>query len=60
MLINNIKYSSNREDEAFDHKIRIFYDIYNRVSLPYKLLIKAFLALLKGIALDYFYSYTLL
>jgi hypothetical protein len=52
MLINNIKYNSNRKDEAFDHKIRIFYDVYNRISLPYKLLIKAFLALFKGITID--------
>jgi hypothetical protein len=60
MLTDDMKYSSNREDEALDHKMRIFYDIYNRVSFLYKLLIKAFLVLLKGIALDYFYSYTLL
>jgi hypothetical protein len=60
MLTDDMKYSSNREDEALDYKIRIFYDVYNRVSLPRKLLMKAFLALLKGIALDYFYSYALL
>jgi hypothetical protein len=60
MLIDDIKYSSNREDEALNHKMRIFYDVYDKVSLLYELLKKAFLVLLKGIALDYFYSYALL
>jgi len=56
MLTDDMKYSSNGEDEALDHKMRIFYDVYDRVSLPQELLMKAFPALLKGIALDHFYS----
>jgi hypothetical protein len=56
MLTNDMKYSSNRKDEALNYKIRIFYNVYNRVSFPQELLMKAFPTLLKGIALDHFYS----
>jgi hypothetical protein len=59
MLTDDMKYSGNGEDEALDHKMRIFYDVCNRVSLPRELLMKAFPALLKGIALDHFYSHAL-
>jgi hypothetical protein len=34
MLTDDIKYNNNRKDEALNYKIRIFYDVYDRVSLP--------------------------
>ena len=42
--------SSNRDNKSLNYKLTIFYNIYNRVSLLANLYIKAFLAILKGIA----------
>ena len=56
MLTDEQKYSGDGQNESLDHKLTIFYDICNRVSLPAELYTKAFPAILKGIAQDHYYS----
>ena len=41
---------------SFDQKLRIFYDIYNRVKLPREETLRAFPVMLKGLAQDHFYN----
>jgi hypothetical protein len=56
MITEEQKYSGNGEDESLDHKLTIFYDICARVNLPQELYVRAFPALLKGLAQDHFYN----
>ena len=56
MITEEQKYSGDGENETLDYKLNIFYNICNRVSLPEELCTKAFPAILKGIAQDYYYS----
>lgn len=51
---NNAKYSSR--NNSFIFKLAIFHDIFSRVDVSSETKIKAFLIMLKGLALDYFYS----
>jgi hypothetical protein len=46
----------NGTNSSFDHKLTIFLDICQRVELPQTALMKAFPTMLKGLALDHFYS----
>jgi hypothetical protein len=41
---------------SFDHKLTIFLDICQRVELPQEALMRAFPAMLKGLALDHYYN----
>ena len=41
---------------SFDHKYTIFVDVCWRVGLPEDILARAFLVILKGMALDHFYN----
>ena len=48
------KYGGNRD--SFNFKLTIFYNIYRRANIPYKAKAKAFPIILKGLALNFFYS----
>jgi hypothetical protein len=54
IYIEESKYKSDRD--SFDFKLAIFYNIYGRADVPYKAKAKAFPIILKGLALDFFYS----
>ena len=43
-------------NESLNYKLTIFYDICNRADVPQKAYLKAFPTMLKGLALDYFYT----
>ena len=53
MYIEESKYRGNRD--SFDFKLAIFYNIYRRANILYKAKAKAFLTMLKGLALDFYY-----
>ena len=53
MYTEESKYGGNRD--SFDFKLAIFYNIYGHANVPYKAKAKAFLIMLKGLALDFFY-----
>jgi hypothetical protein len=46
-------------DDSFDFKLAIFYDIYNRSSLPPKGYIATFPIMLKGLTQAHYYNYSL-
>ena len=48
------KYSG--EDDSFDHKLMIFHDLCARSDIPPEVRIKVFPVMLKGLALDHYYS----
>jgi len=48
------KYSGT--NESLDYKLKMFYDICNRVDVPLVAYLKAFPTILKEMALDHFYS----
>ena len=50
----------NNINNSFNYKLIIFLDIYNYIKLLKEALIHAFLIILKGLALDYFYNTRLL
>jgi hypothetical protein len=58
IYIEEQKYDST--NSSFDHKLTIFLDICNRVKLLEEGYLRAFLTMLKGLALDYFYNAKLL
>ena len=51
---NDAKYSDR--NNSFIFKLAIFHDICLRADVPLKTKIKTFLTMLKGLALDYYYS----
>ena len=51
-IINN-KYS--REDNNFDFKLIIFYNLYNRASILVLTKVNTYPIILKGLVLDYYY-----
>ena len=53
IYIEESKYRSNKN--SFNFKLTIFYNIYGRANIPYKAKAKAFLIMLKGLVLDFFY-----
>jgi hypothetical protein len=50
----------NSINNSFNHKLTIFLDICKYVKLLKEALMYAFLTMLKGLALDYFYNALLL
>jgi hypothetical protein len=54
IYIEENKYRGNRD--SFNFKLAIFYNIYRRANVLYKAKAKAFSIMLKGLALDFFYS----
>ena len=50
------KYSG--EDDNFDFKLTIFHDLCDRADVPPKAKTKAFPTMLRGLALDHYYSNT--
>ena len=48
------KYRGNKE--SFDFKLAIFYNIYRCANILYKAKAKAFFIILKGLALNFYYS----
>jgi hypothetical protein len=59
MITDEQKYSGSGEHESLDHHLNIFYDICTRLDLPHNLYARAFPAMLKGLAQDYYYSHNL-
>jgi hypothetical protein len=53
IYIEESKYRGNRD--SFDFKLAIFHNIYGCTDIPYKAKAKAFLIMLKGLALNFFY-----
>ena len=51
--IEKSKYKGNRD--SFNFKLAIFYNIYRRTNILYKVKAKAFPTILKGLALNFFY-----
>ena len=47
------KYGSNRD--SFNFKLTIFYNIYRYANILYKVKVKAFPIMLKGLVLNFFY-----
>jgi hypothetical protein len=58
IYIKEQKYNSI--NSSFNHKLTIFLDICNRVKLLKEGYLRAFLIMLKGLALNYFYNAKLL
>jgi len=48
------KYSG--ENDNFDFKLIIFYDLCSRTNIPENAMVKAYLIMLRSLALDYYYS----
>ena len=48
------KYSG--EDNNFDFKLTIFYDLYSRANIPQEAKAKAYPIMLHGLALDHYYT----
>lgn len=54
IYIDNIRY--NGCNDSFTFKLAIFYNICSRADISSEVKIKAFPIMLKGLALDYYYS----
>jgi hypothetical protein len=54
MYTDESRYS--REDDNFDYKLIIFYDLCDRADIPDNIKAKAYLTILRGLALDHYYS----
>ena len=54
MYIEDNKYSG--EDDNFDFKLTIFYDLYNRADMPQETKVKAYPTMLRGLALNHYYT----
>ena len=54
MYTDEAKYSG--EDDSFAFKLSIFHDVCTRADIPPEAKLKAFPIMLKGLALDYYYS----
>ena len=53
MYTKESKYKSNRD--SFDFKLAIFYNIYGRADILYKVKAKAFPIMLKGLVLNFLF-----
>ena len=53
IYIKESKYRGNRD--SFNFKLAIFYNIYRCANILYKIKVKAFPIMLKGLVLDFFY-----
>lgn len=54
MYTEDNKYS--RENDNFDFKLVIFYDLCNKADIPQEVRIRAYPTMLRGLALDYYYT----
>jgi hypothetical protein len=54
MYTEDLKYSGSKD--SLTYKLTIFYNIYSRVDILAAVYTKAFPTILKGVALNYFYS----
>ena len=54
MYIEDNKYS--REDDNFDFKLTIFYNLYSRADVPQEAKVKAYPTILRGLVLDHYYT----
>jgi hypothetical protein len=54
MYTEDLKYSGSKD--SLTYKLTIFHDIYSRADVPAAVYTKAFPTMLKGAALNYFYS----
>jgi hypothetical protein len=54
LYTNEAKYSG--ENDSFSFKLTIFHDMCDRADVPQSAKLKAFSTMLKGLALDYYYS----
>ena len=54
MYTEELKYTGN--GDSLDHKLVIFYDICSRADVPEEAYMKAFPTMLKGLALDFYYT----
>ena len=54
MYIEDNKYSG--EDDNFDFKLTIFYDLYSRADIPQEAKVKAYPTILRGLVLNYYYT----
>jgi hypothetical protein len=54
MYTDESRYS--REDDNFNYKLIIFYDLCNRADIPDNIKAKAYPTILQGLALDHYYS----
>lgn len=54
LYTDEAKYSG--EDDSFTFKLAIFHDICAQANIPHEAKLKAFPTMLKGLALDYYYS----
>ena len=52
--MENNKY--NREDDNFDFKLTIFYDLCNKTNMPQKAKVKAYPTMLHGLAFNHYYT----
>jgi hypothetical protein len=48
------KYS--KEDNNFNFKLTIFYDLYSRANIPQKTKVKVYPVMLHGLVLNYYYT----
>ena len=53
IYIKESKYGGNRD--SFNFKLTIFYNIYGCANILYKVKVKAFPTILKGLVLNFFY-----
>ena len=54
MYIENKKY--NGEDDNFNFKFTIFYYLYSRANISQEVKVKAYPIILRGLALDHYYT----
>ena len=54
--IHGEKHKYSKENDNFDYKYQIFLDSYDRADVPQEALMIVFLTILKGLALDFFYT----
>jgi hypothetical protein len=53
---NNIKNFNNEENDNFSFKLTMFNDMCDRIDVSFETKLKAFLTMLKELALDYYYA----
>lgn len=56
MISEQQKYGGDEDDGTLNHRLVMFTDICEPVSLPAEYYHKAFSAMLKGLALEHFYT----
>ena len=54
LYIEELKYSE--ENDNFDFKLIIFYNLYSRAAISLNVVSQAYLTMLRSLALDYYYT----